>query len=57
MFFETERLYTREFSIKDSEPFIYMQANSAVMRHTTGRTKAEKESMDELVSIIANYKK
>lgn len=56
MFFQTKRLYVREFNINDSDPLIDMQSNANVVRHTTGTPKTREESMHELEKIIDNYK-
>lgn len=56
MFFETERLYVRKFSLTDILAFDEMHGNFNVMKYTTGRTATKEENLKELKRLINTYK-
>lgn len=55
MFFETERLFVRQLSSHDIQPFVDMQSNPKVMKYIIGRPKTKGESIDELKKIMHSY--
>ena len=56
MFFETDRLFTRELALEDISVFNEMQKNINVMKYIIGRAKTEEENIRELQKIINSYK-